>query len=89
MKKDWCIVMVRVALTGCMAMGWWGMWYPEFAMPADTYRIVQEDGTEYAVDSEQYSEEAVWKAVMEAGPERIRVRSKLLERITDYVNKDK
>ncbi|MBR6666565.1 MAG: hypothetical protein IKL22_12725 [Lachnospiraceae bacterium] len=43
MKKRW--KEFRGVLLLGMAIGWWGLWYPELEKVADTYAIVWEDGT--------------------------------------------
>ncbi len=74
----------RIVLGVFAALGWWGMLYPQLSMTPDTYRIVYED------DAVQESEDVIewdfdsnmYRQVLEAKDGEIRLRSKLLEKIS-------
>lgn len=80
---------VRIATVVCAAIGWWGMWYPELTTAADTYAIVQEDGTVLPASEvvkcdfgELYCEE-----LLQADNSQIRFRSKFLQWLEEYFEK--
>lgn len=82
---------VRFAAILCGVIGWWGLWYPEFAKEVDGYAIVQEDGTvlmaseviECEFDKQIYSE------LLEMDGSQIRLRSKFLMWLEEYYEKDR
>ena len=84
MKKRWLgIRIVRVAAALCAALGWWGFLYPELALTPDTVVLrMSDDGgimREQAYDWEFDS--ALYRDLLDAGPERIMFRSRL---VTDF-----
>lgn len=36
---------IKAIILMSLAIGWWGLWYPELERIADTYAIILEDGT--------------------------------------------
>lgn len=79
---------LQAALTMCAVLGWWGVLYPELTLTPDTYRVFYGDGTvqmpeevvEWDFDSDIYLE------ILNAEPEQIRFRSKLLQTAEEYLN---
>lgn len=74
-------------LTLCACLGWWGFLYPQLSMTPDTYRVIREDGT---VQEEEEVvkwdfEGSIYTEILNAGSGRIRFRSALLERISQYL----
>lgn len=84
MKKSW--KELRGILLLCMAIGWWGFWYPELERVADTYAIVREDGTvqmaselvEYELDEESFWDPASSKKC------EVRISSKLWKMLKEF-----
>ncbi len=82
---------VRLAAILCVAIGWWGLWYPELAREAEAYAIVQEDGTvlmaseviECELDEESYAE------LFQAEGNQVRLRSRFLLWLEEYFKKDR
>ncbi len=80
---------VRIAAVLSVAIGWWGLWYPQLATVADTYAIVQEDGTvlmsseviECELDEEYCAE------LLQADGSQVRFRSRLMEWLEEYFEK--
>lgn len=81
MKKKW--LKIRTLICFCAALGWWGLLYPELSLTPDTVvlrlsddgGIFREQPLEWDFDSELYRD------LLNAGPDRITFRSKLL---TDF-----
>ena len=81
MKKRWLGIRIIVGL--CAALGWWGLLYPELSLTPDTVvlrlgddgGIMREQPLEWDFDSKLYQD------LLNAGPNRISFRSKLL---TDF-----
>lgn len=80
---------IRAAAVVCAAIGWWGLWYPELATAADSYAIVQEDGTVLPASEvikcefdERYCEE-----LLQAEGSQIRFRSRFLQWLEEYFEK--
>ena len=81
MKRKW--IGIRIVLSLCAALGWWGLLYPELTLTPDTVRITEEneDGEisdlplEWSFDSELYRE------LLNAEPDSITLRSRLFTNI--------
>ena len=77
MKNKWFGIRIMISL--CAALGWWGLFYPELALTPDTVvlrlndsgEVVREQSPEWNFDSTLYRD------LLNAGPERITFRSKL------------
>lgn len=77
MKNKW--FGVRIIISLCAALGWWGLFYPELALTPDTVvlrlnengEVIREQSPEWTFDSSLYRD------LLNAGPERITFRSKL------------
>ena len=79
---------IRIVTCICCAIGWWGLIFPEIAMNADTYNIVNEDGT--ALSEEELSEfedSEILLEILNANKGQIRFRSKLLHTASEYFQK--
>ena len=82
MKRKW--IGIRIILSLCAALGWWGLLYPELTLTPDTIKIVEEneDGEisdlpwEWSFDSELYQE------LLNADRDSITLRSRLLTNIS-------
>ena len=77
---------IRVAAVCTACYGWWGVIYPELAMLPSTYEIVYEETEATEAETVQTGPEVVewnsdsqiyWK-ILEADPEQIRFKSRLL-----------
>lgn len=81
MKRKW--IGIRIVLSLCAALGWWGLLYPELTLTPDTVKITEEDEEgeisdlpwEWSFDSELYRE------LLEADPGSITLRSRLFTNI--------
>lgn len=81
MKKKW--LEIRIIVCFCAALGWWGLLYPELSLTPDTVilrlsddgGILREQPLEWDFDS------ALYRDLLNAGPDKITFRSKLL---TDF-----
>lgn len=80
---------VRLAMVMCMAIGWWGLWYPELITAADAYAIVQEDGTVLLASEVIECElgEAYCEELLQADHSQIRFRSRFLQWLEEYFEK--
>lgn len=86
MKRRW--TGIRVALSICAAICWWGVLYPELTMTPDTYTVVRENGA-VQTDGDMIdwdSDEDIYQAVLKADGNRIRFRSKLLMRLEAFMD---
>lgn len=85
MKKDW--IRVRVVLSLCAALGWWGILYPELTMTPDTYRVIcgQETVQKEADVVEWDFDEDIYRDILNADRSQIRFKSKLLQAAEDYL----
>ncbi len=77
---------IRVLTVALACYGWWGVIYPELTMLPSTYEIVYDEQETAETDTVQTSPEVVewnsdsqiyWK-ILEADPEQIRFKSRLL-----------
>lgn len=80
---------IRVALILSMAIGWWGLWYPELATAADAYVVVQEDGTVQTASEviECGLDECTYWEMLQADGDQVRFRSKLWQMLEEYWKK--
>ena len=82
MKKK--LLGIRITLSLCAALGWWGLLYPELALTPDTVAvkaenekgILQDMSVEWDFDSSLYRE------LLSVGPDRLICRSRLLTDIS-------
>ena len=77
---------VRILTVALACYGWWGVIYPELTMLPSTYEIVYEETEATEAETVQTGPEVVewnsdsqiyWK-ILEADPEQIRFKSRLL-----------
>lgn len=81
--KNRLLETLRIACCICAAMGWWGVLYPELTLTQDTYRIIDETGRELTLETYEHWDAGkdVYLKILEAEPDQIRFRSKLVEAI--------
>lgn len=77
------LAVLKMVCTLCVAIGWWGMLYPDFTMTPDTYQVVWKED---AVQQEQSmlewdSEDEIYDLIMKADSGQIRFKSRLLEKL--------
>lgn len=72
---------LKLLMWVCAALGWWGIFYPEFTLTADTCRIVDESGN--CIETEDYGGIELYGEILQAGRGRIRLKSRLLSVMTD------
>lgn len=77
---------IKILTVLCAALGWWGLLYPELTLTPDTLKIisVDESGNECQMETEQNTEGRLYLSLLEAGPENIRFRSRLLQEINAF-----
>ncbi len=74
---------VRVTAVALACYGWWGVIYPELTMLPSTYEIVYEEQETATVQKspevvEWNSDSQIYWKILEADPEQIRFKSRLL-----------
>ncbi len=78
---------IKKAMWLIFAFGWWGVLYPEFTLTEDTFRIVwlnEEEQEEW--DKESATE--IYYDLLQAEPNQIRIKSKLLELLAGLLEKE-
>ena len=71
----------RAVISLCIALGWWGMWFPELALWTESV-VVEE--TEKNMP-EQETARRIYQGLMKADREQIQVKSRLLQMIQGYL----
>ena len=66
------------------ALCWWGIFFPELSLGKDTCRIVWSEDAE----QEEYTPVQLYYRLLGAEPGQIKIKSRLLELLTDYLEKD-
>ena len=76
---------VRILTVALACYGWWGVIYPELTMLPPTYEIVYEEQAEETKTVQKDAEVVEWNSdsqiywkILEADPEQIRFKSRLL-----------
>ena len=76
---------VRILTVALACYGWWGVIYPELAMLPSTYEIVYEEQAEETKTVQKDAEVVEWNSdsqiywkILEADPEQIHFKSRLL-----------
>lgn len=87
MKRKWAGM--RIVITICAAISWWGILYPELTMTPDTYKIVQEGE---AVQSDENmiewdSDSNMYQTILKTDGSRIRFKSKLFTQLEALMGK--
>lgn len=84
----WQGIRVSAVCTACY--GWWGVIYPELAMLPSTYEIVYEEQAEETKTVQKDAEVVEWNSdsqiywkILEADPEQIHFKSRLLTMLKD------
>lgn len=74
---------IRIIISLCAALGWWGLLYPELSLTPDTvvFRIKDDSGTLREQPLEWDFDGSIYRDLLNAGPDRITFRSRLL---TDF-----
>lgn len=78
MKKKW--LGLRVGVSMCAALGWWGLLYPELALTPDTVEISveEEDGSLRPLSDEWSFDKDLYLELLGACSDKITFRSRLL-----------
>lgn len=78
MKKKW--TGIRIVISMCAALGWWGFLYPELVLTPDTVtvNIEDEDGNLQPVPDEWLEDDRLYFDLLKAGGDKITFRSRLL-----------
>ena len=76
---------LKAAMIALACYGWWGVIYPELTMLPSTYEIVYEDQAEETKTVQKDAEVVEWNSdsqiywkILEADPEQIHFKSRLL-----------
>lgn len=80
----------KVAVVALACYGWWGVIYPELTMLPSTYEIVYEEQAEETKTVQKDAEVVEWNSdsqiywkLLEADPEQIHFKSRLLAMLKD------
>lgn len=74
------------------AFGWWGVFYPELSLTRDTCRVVVTDSLtaqDREISEDEFCAMQIYFNLLSAEPEQIKIKSRLLETLTAYLEKDK
>lgn len=83
------------------ALGWWGVLFPELSLTRDTCRIIWTDTVQTDTDrtedaraedglqEEELSQTEIYYRLLSAEPEQIKIKSRLLEFLAAYFEKNK
>lgn len=84
-------IKIKKAIWLLAAFGWWGVLYPELSLTEDTYRMWKvENGVLTEVsDTEELCATQIYYNLLSAEPEQIKIKSRLLETLAAYLEKDK
>lgn len=77
------LAVFRMVCTLCVALGWWGMLFPDFTMTSDTYQVVWEEETVQQDKTmvEWDDREEIYDLILQADSGQIRFKSRLLEKL--------
>ncbi len=80
---------LRAVLSLCVALGWWGIWFPELAVWAEAVCVVEEDSESTAVQSGEKVVECetareIYDGLLHADRKQIQVKSRLLQLVWKY-----
>lgn len=79
---------IRILISVCAAMGWWGLLYPQLAMTPDTYEIVNENEAVLQEDIEEWDFDSdIYRQLLEAEDGQVHLRSKLFMRISAFIER--
>lgn len=87
MRQRW--IGLRVLVTVCCIIGWWGVLYPELIMTADTYSAVEADGAVQDADDvvEWENDEDFYRQLLTMDRSRLRFGSRLYMLVSEYLQK--
>jgi len=77
----------RVIFIMCVALGWWGVWFPELAVWTEAICIAEEtDDAQIEKNVAEYeSAREIFNGLMHAQRDQIRIRSRFLEIVERYL----
>lgn len=77
---------IRIITAMCVALGWWGLLYPELTLTPETVRIVMEDasGQEISLDRSKSLDDSFYLELLEADSGSIRFRSRILTELNAF-----
>lgn len=77
---------IRIITAMCVALGWWGLLYPELTLTPETVRIVTEDasGQEISLDRSKSLDDSFYLELLEADSGSIRFRSRILTELNAF-----
>lgn len=78
MKRKW--IGLRIMLSLCAMLGWWGLLYPELVLTPDTVTVSQEDeeGNLVPLPGQWDWDGSLYMDILNAGKDKITFRSRLL-----------
>ncbi|MCI9143019.1 MAG: hypothetical protein HFH87_10410 [Lachnospiraceae bacterium] len=79
MKRRW--IGLRIAVSLCAALGWWGLIYPELTLTPETVKVSMEteDGRLQELPGEWDFDSSLYQEILDADRSKITFRSRLLK----------
>lgn len=86
----------QLALLAVLSAGWWGILYPNFSITEDTFHAVADEAAaendNYVINEGEREAFGPWEAegffdMLEAAPGEIRIKSRLLDTISEIRGK--
>lgn len=79
MKRRW--IGLRIAVSLCAALGWWGLIYPELTLTPETVKVSveTEDGQLQELPGEWDFDSSLYQEILDADRSKITFRSRLLK----------
>lgn len=84
---------LSIVMTVCTLICWWGYFFPELTLTPDTVRMVDSSGelvsemmssTNRSMPHNQSDDSTLYRQLLMAKPEEIRIRSGLFEALSSY-----
>ncbi len=73
---------LRVILSLCALLGWWGMLFPELTLTPDTIRVTDKTGA--VVETDMLSGNRLYQELLQADPDDITYSFKFIETISSF-----
>lgn len=85
MKRKW--IGLRIIVSMCAMLGWWGLIYPELTLTPDTVQISIEDeeGNLQELPEEWTFDSGLYEELLKAGRSKITFRSRLLTNLSSFL----
>lgn len=73
---------MRGVLSLCIALGWWGIWFPELAVWTEAVCVVDEN-TEQSYEQSAGARE-IYNGLLHAQRDHVQIKSRLLQIVEKY-----